>query len=198
MNDTGTYSNLWDLTVLCLLREKPMHPYEMQRLLKVRHKDDVLVLKKGSLYHAIHRLTKARFIEEIETARVGRRPERTTYSITDAGRAQHKRWLEELISTPRREPNSFMASVSFLVYLEPDDAATQLEARVERLTIEVTSLESALREVTPNLLRIHTVESEYLLALYRAELTWVSDLLADIRSERLTWNLEQILTGLHK
>ena len=37
-----------------------MHPYEMQRLIRERHKDDVLDLKRGSLYHAIDRLEKAR------------------------------------------------------------------------------------------------------------------------------------------
>ncbi len=26
--------NLWSLTVLCLLRLRPMHPYEMQRLIR--------------------------------------------------------------------------------------------------------------------------------------------------------------------
>ncbi len=33
--------SLWELTVLSLLREEPMHPYQMQRLLVERHKDEV-------------------------------------------------------------------------------------------------------------------------------------------------------------
>ena len=68
------FQNLWELTVLCTLREAPMHPYEILRLLKERHKEEVLVLKRGSLYHAIERLLAAGHIEELDTRRNGRRP----------------------------------------------------------------------------------------------------------------------------
>ena len=45
--------NHWALAVLCLLRERHMHPYEMRRLMRERHKEERLRLKAGSLYHAI-------------------------------------------------------------------------------------------------------------------------------------------------
>jgi DNA-binding PadR family transcriptional regulator len=48
--------NLWALTILCLLRQRPMHPYEIQRLIREYHKDEFLDLKRGSLYHAIAQL----------------------------------------------------------------------------------------------------------------------------------------------
>src|SRR5690242_14900046 len=73
------HRNLWALTVLCLLRERPMHPYEMQRLIRERHKDEFLDLKRGSLYHAMERLQAAGLVEPMETFREGRRPERTVY-----------------------------------------------------------------------------------------------------------------------
>jgi outer membrane protein assembly factor BamB len=47
-----------------------MHPYEMQRLIRQRHKDDFLDLKRGSLYHAIERLLRAGPIEVWETSRL--------------------------------------------------------------------------------------------------------------------------------
>ena len=51
--------NLWALTILCLLRQRPMHPYEIQRLIREYHKDAFLDLKRGSLYHAIGQLRDA-------------------------------------------------------------------------------------------------------------------------------------------
>ena len=33
---------LWELAVLALLREAPMHPYQMQKLLRERHKEALL------------------------------------------------------------------------------------------------------------------------------------------------------------
>src|SRR4029079_11077784 len=76
------FQNLWELTVLSTLREAPMHPYEILRLLKERHEEEVLVLKRGSLYHAIDRLLAAGHIQELDTRRQGRRPGRTAYRLT--------------------------------------------------------------------------------------------------------------------
>ena len=83
-----TSIGLWEIAVLALLRERPMHPYEMQRLLKERHTEDLLPLKRGSLYHAIDRLVKSGLIEAVETTREGNRPQRTTYRLADGGEAE--------------------------------------------------------------------------------------------------------------
>jgi len=44
--------------------------------------------------------------------------------------------------------------------------------------------------------RIHRVEEEYLIAMRKAELTWVRSLLDDVRSGALTWDLKKILDGI--
>src|SRR5258708_36966023 len=92
--------NLWCLTVLCLLRVKPMHPYEMQRLIRHWHKDAFLDLKRGSLYHAIGRLHRHGWIDAVETTREGRRPERTVYRLTEAGEARRRHWLQKVLANP--------------------------------------------------------------------------------------------------
>src|SRR5579884_466505 len=113
-HEGSRYRNLWALTVLCLLRERPMHPYEMQRLIRRRHKDEFLDLKRGSLYHAINRLEKAGLIEVVETSREGRRPERTTYRVNEAGVDVLLEWLREMLSRPSRDPNEFLTAVAHL------------------------------------------------------------------------------------
>ena len=72
------------LTTLGLLSEQPCHPYEIQRLLKERHKA-YAVGKTRTLYRAIEELEAAGYIEPLETSREGRRPERTVYRITPEG-----------------------------------------------------------------------------------------------------------------
>ncbi len=57
------------LMVLVLLAEAPMHPYEMQRLMQWRGKDQVVRVQRGSLYPAVERLARAGLIEPSETAR---------------------------------------------------------------------------------------------------------------------------------
>jgi DNA-binding PadR family transcriptional regulator len=188
---------LWELAVLCFLREAPMHPYEMQRLLKHRHKDDILVLKRGSLYHAVGRLERAELVEPIKTNREGRRPERTTYRLTSTGEKELLRWLRELIAKPKHEPSEFMVSVSFLAYLTPKDALEQLEVRAESLSQECTALAESLKKHSQTLDRIHLLETEYARAMRAAELAWVRGVVLELRKGRLHWDLKAMLKSIH-
>jgi DNA-binding PadR family transcriptional regulator len=169
-----------------------MHPYEMQRLLLERHWDEVLVLKRGSLYHAISRLLESRLITATGVSRNGRRPERTTYRITPEGEHELLRWLREMVSVPLREPSVFMASVNFLIHLTPGDAIEQLEVRVRGLAEEISATETAMKPVAARIPRFHLLESEYLLWMRKAELEWVRRLVSDLRSGQLTWDLKKI------
>ncbi len=195
-SDGAAFRGLWELAVLSLLREGPMHPYRMQRVLAERRKGELLALKRGSLYHAIYRLERAGFIEEAATRRDGRRPERTIYRATAAGEREQLRWLRVLIATPRREPSEFTASISFLVYLKREDATAQLEQRVDALGTEIAALAASLKSARARVDRINLLETEYALAMRKAELAWVRRLVDDLTAERLTWDIDTILEAL--
>jgi len=192
MSNTSKNRSLWELVVLAFLRERSMHPYEMQRLLRERHKDDLLVLKRGSLYHAIRRLEAEGLIQAAGVDRDGRRPERTTYVLAEEGLAELIRWLREMLSVPQREPSEFMASVSFLIHLAPEDAVARLEERCRWLEREIAELSAGMAAAAEHVERIHLIESEYLRAMRRAELDWVRSLLKDLRGGGLAWDLKQV------
>lgn len=189
---------LWEVSVLSVLLERPMHPYEIQRLLRLRHKDEFLRLKKGSLYHAIRRLEEAGLIEEKETTREGARPEKTSYAITAEGETTFGGWLKKLISTPQPEVASFAAALSFLVYLSPDEAIVALENRVHQLRQTIEGFDETVALVTRKIGRIFIIEREYAGAVARAELTWTLALIEAIRTRKLTWNIEAILRELRE
>src|SRR6188508_3646392 len=87
------------LAVLALLYEEPMHPYQMQVLIKERGKDEVInVRQRASLYQTIERLLRTKLIVIQETAREEKWPERTIYAITEHGRATMLGWMRELLS----------------------------------------------------------------------------------------------------
>jgi DNA-binding PadR family transcriptional regulator len=188
---------IWEVAVLALLSECAMHPYQMQMLLRERHKDEILALKKGSLYHAINRLVRGELIEVGATSRDGRRPERTTYRITPAGQDELFRVLKGIIATPRRESSEFMAAMSFLVHLTPDEALPRLTERGQKLEAEIAGLSAGLEALSGWVLRINLVESEYLLAMLRAELGWVRALADDVREGRLEWDLQRIIEEIN-
>ena len=190
MNYMTSMLGIWEIAVLALLREAPMHPYQMQRLLKDRHKDEILTLKRGSLYHAIGRLERSGLIEVETTGREGRRPERTTYRITPAGAEMLMGTLRRIIGILRQETPEFMAALSFMVHLDPNEAGAKLGERCQALQGKIESLTAGLERASSFVQRINLVESEYLLALLTAELTWVRNLEEDVRTGKLTWNAE--------
>src|ERR1700722_16941454 len=102
-------SNPLALAVLALLFERPMHPYEMGLILRQRHKEDSIKLRYGSLYTVIELLLKRGMIAARETAREGRRPERTVYEITAAGTEELHDWMADLVGMPAKEYPQFEA-----------------------------------------------------------------------------------------
>lgn len=158
------------LAVLVLLFERAMHPYEIAATLKVRHKQESIKLRYGSLYTVIEGLEKEGLIRARETARDGRRPERTVYELTDAGRDQMNRRLRELLSTPAKEFTRFEAGLSLMPAIPPDEAARLLVERVEALDrlLEETRIIVTMvidRGVEP----LYMVEAEYRIAMMEKE-----------------------------
>src|SRR3712207_663442 len=113
-------SNLLGLAVLAYLIQRPMHPYELSRTLRDNGDTRSIKFNHGSLYMVVQQLAKAGFVVAQETTRHGQRPERTVYSLTDAGRAELHDWLRELVEEPRHEYPHFVAALSLIGALHPD------------------------------------------------------------------------------
>ena len=111
------------LAALACLWERPMHPYEMATTLRERGKDQSIKLNYGSLYTVVEALQQHGLIVAQETEREGRRPERTVYRLTDAGRMELIDWISELLSRPTKEYTNFEAGLSLAGVLPPEDIA---------------------------------------------------------------------------
>ena len=172
-------SNLLALSLLNLLVERPMYPYEMAVTLRQRGKDDSIKINWGSLYTVVQNLEKYGFIEAVDVAREGRQPERTTYQITDAGREELKDWVRELISEPEREHTKFEAALGEFAVLPPNELIDLLQRRLDALEATIAQHRAALDELVTQVPRLFLVESEYHLALRRAEAEWVRGLLKE-------------------
>jgi DNA-binding PadR family transcriptional regulator len=174
-------SNPLALAVMALLYERPMHPYEMVSVMRERGKHESVRLRYSSLYSVVEALVREGLISPRETVREGRRPERTVYELTDAGRVEFLGWLRELLSVPAKEYTQFAAGLSFLPALPPDESAELLDGRVRRLEEEVGEMRSVLDSVmVEGLPRLFLIESEHELILREAELRWVRELVRDI------------------
>ena len=173
-------TNLLALALLTLLMERPMYPYEMAAALRERGKDQSRKINWGSLYTVVQNLEKHGFIEAVEVAREGRQPERTTYQITDAGRAELKDWLRELLSVPEREYTRFEAALAESAILPPDELIDLLQQRLDALEAANSRQQAELGALTKQIPRLFLIESEYYLALRLAEAEWVRGLLKEL------------------
>jgi DNA-binding PadR family transcriptional regulator len=172
-------SNLLALPLLTLLTERPMYPYEMASMLRERGKDNAIKVNWGSFYTVVQNLEKYGFIEAVEVVREGRQPERTTYRITGAGRAELMDWLRELLSVPEREHSSFEAALGESAVLPPDELIGLLQQRLATLEEANGVIQAELATLVAQVPRLFLIESEYYLAQRRAEEEWVRGLLKE-------------------
>jgi DNA-binding PadR family transcriptional regulator len=176
MAEKRKVANLMGLAVLATVVQRPMHRYEMASVMRARGKDRDMDIKWGSLYTVVQNLERSGYLETIGVTRQGARPERTVYQITEAGRDELIAWTRELIAEPEAEHTRFVAGLSVLAVLSPQDVVELLRRRLERLTQEVDSL-TALLETASGVPRLFLIEDEYRIAMTRAEADWVRSLL---------------------
>ena len=163
-----------------------MHPYEVAQTLRTRAKQESVRLNYGSLYAVVDALEKKGFIKATGTVREGKRPERTVYEITDDGTREMNEWMTELISVPSKEYPAFMAGLSFIPSLPPDEALDALRARREALKVKLAGMRGAMKAAQDaGLPRIFELETEYEEQQLRAELKFVSSLVDEMASESL-------------
>jgi DNA-binding PadR family transcriptional regulator len=174
-------ANLLALAILAVLVPgRPMHPYQMATVLRKTGKEHDMRIKWGSLYTVVQNLEKHGFIEATGSDRQGRRPERTSYAITDAGRAELEDWLRDLVAVPAPEPSRFEAALSVLGVLSPDEATALLDQRLRALDEDIAARRAMLAQAGNHVARLFLIEAEYALAIRRAEAEWVRGLLAEL------------------
>lgn len=176
------------LPVLALLRQRPMHPYEMATEIRRRHWHGSVKLTNGTLYAVVGGLVRGGLVVPKEISREGRRPERTTYALTDAGRAELFGRLREMLSQPAKEYTRFAAGLTLVAILPRNETLALLEERARLLAADVDRAQADLdAHRVAGLPRLFALDAEHALVLRRAELAWVRGLVAGIADGSVTW-----------
>ncbi len=172
--------NLLALSLLSLLAQRPMYPYEMAQMLRVRGKEQNFKINWGSLYTVVANLETYGFIRESGTGREGRQPERTTYQITEQGFAELRDWLSELLSVPEDERGGFVTALSEAGILPPDEVIGLLTTRLTTLDKDNARKQADLAHWAERLPRALLIEAEYQLAMRVAQAGWLRGVIAEI------------------
>jgi DNA-binding PadR family transcriptional regulator len=136
----------------------------------------------------VQQLAKAGFISEVETSRDGQRPERTVYALTEAGRAEFRDWLRDLVAEPVHEYPQFVAALSLVAALPPGEVLDLLRQRLERLaTIRAEIRGQIDTSVGRGVPELFLVEEEYRLALLDAETSFIEEFTRKITDPQTGW-----------
>ncbi|WP_027342127.1 PadR family transcriptional regulator [Hamadaea tsunoensis] len=181
------------LAILGLLEDGPLHPYAMQQLIKKWGKDQVVnVEQRATLYKMITRLAEAGLIRAHATSKDQQYPERTSYEVTDAGRAAARQWMGEILAVPRNEYPEFPAALSFLPMLSPESTLEHLERRRAALRERLAVREEMIGRLDGfDVPRVSLLETEYLRAVVAAELRWLDEVIAGLTDGSIAWSREQ-------
>lgn len=175
------------VTVLGLLCERTMHPYEMYQLASAR-RGRIVKVRPGSLYHTVSRLEAGGLVRPVGIGRSGNRPERTMYDITDEGRTALVRQVSDMLAVPGREFPQFPLALAEAHNLDVHAVVHLLRERIAHLGHEIEDLEAAsalgCSAETP---RIFLLGNEYLTTVARAERDWLCALVNDISSGEMPW-----------
>ncbi|HEX8969500.1 MAG TPA: PadR family transcriptional regulator, partial [Chloroflexota bacterium] len=176
------------LTVLFMLASGPIHPYEMQRRMKLWGKGEVVNLsQRAGLYRAIARLAEAGLILVRGTERDQRFPERTVYELTPSGWSTARDWLADMLANARNEFPEFPAALSFIMGLNADEAREVLEQRASSLRARLAPLQRNMAEAERmRVPRVTLLDGDFLIASIVCELTWLERVIEELRSGALT------------
>jgi DNA-binding PadR family transcriptional regulator len=182
-------NNLLGLAVLSYLTERPMHAYELNRRLKDRDAARTFKLSYGALYGVVRQLAGAGLIRAVGTGQRGRLPRHTVYELTDAGRAEMRAWLTELLSQPQYEYPAFAAALSLVAVLPPDEVTGLLRTRLGHInsaTAEIRGQRDAA--VAAGVHPMFLVEDDYRIALLEAEAAFITTFTSKIEDPGSGWS----------
>lgn len=177
-----------EVTLLALLDEREMHPYEMLRTLRQRRQDRLVKVRAGSLYHCVERLADKGYARVGCTECVGNRPERTTYRLTDAGRAALSDWVAEHLTRVQNGYPLLPVALGEAHLLRPARVARLLEQRCLALDEQIDDLQHTMRGARDRgVLEAYLLSLTYTLTLLRAEREYLRGIVSSIDTEELTW-----------
>ncbi|WP_433343839.1 PadR family transcriptional regulator [Micromonospora sp. CA-111912] len=169
------------LPLLGLLVEQPSHAYDLTTRLRDRYGH--LPVTRSTVTSLLKALERAGLVAARAPERVGNRPPRTAYGLTEAGVTDFRRKVEEGLRDAQVASVDFIMAVAYLGILPAGHATSILDARAARLDQELT----ALREQPDGVVEAHMLEVAYWRTVVAAEAGWIKNMAARIRSHDIDW-----------
>lgn len=176
-----------EVAVLGLLKERPMHGYQLSRELSDAH-GPFWRVSYGSLYPTLRRLEREGAIEAAGDGDVDpaarARPKgsrrKTVYRITEAGERMFLDLLQETPQEGQAEDARFRVRLAFFRYLPPEARIRLMERRRGALEQRLAEIDDAIRTGTNDDYRRAVLE--HTRAVTGSDIVWLTGLIQTERS----------------
>lgn len=173
-----------ELAVLGLLKERPMHGYQLSRELS-DSLGGLWRVSYGSLYPTLRRLERDRAIESQAGDQRGARRKKV-YRITPSGEDLFLELLQESPVDTQSEDARFRLRLAFFRYLPPETRIRLMERRRQTLQRRLSTIAESLRtgRGTPDDYGQALIEHSRVVT--ESDISWLEDLIAAERRKSLT------------
>jgi len=164
-----------ELAVLGLLKEKPMHGYELVQQLR-EQLGTFARFSYGSLYPTLKRLAKEGAVEtDLPKGETSRK--KNVYRITDDGERLFERLLEDSGSLITEERNAFMLRLAFFRYMKPETRQRLLEGRRGYLQTRLHKMRDIPKKVRDKVDTWQEELTRYAVNEAEHDIRWLDDML---------------------
>lgn len=170
-----------------LLKEKPMNPYEIIKVLSQLNISKWSPISSSGVYTTIHSLDKNGVIvgEKFKNSAM---PEKTVYTVTAKGEKQFLETMINVLKNEVRDITKFNLCTLFICHLQKADVISILKERLENVERHIQGTKNAQDKY-----RLNNVPEFALLAImhsidiYEAERISITKMIAEIEKAE-TWN----------
>lgn len=174
-----------ELLILGVLHRGNFHPYEIKRRLKNAMVECYTDVDVGTLYYAIRRLEKSRFILAVRRERVARGGMRTVYEISAGGKHRFQELLNEQFAAEGSVAQTLYAPMLFLQFSNLPLIAELLRTRISRETQAIRKVAGIRKQLgsAPATGALHLLK--HLELQHRLDRKWLQGVLADVEKGRV-------------
>jgi DNA-binding PadR family transcriptional regulator len=169
-----------ELAILGLLKQQPMHGYQLSRELG-ESLGGFWRVSYGSLYPTLRRLERDGLVAPVPGQPTGGR-RKTVYGITDEGERAFLELLQEAPGDTSTEDARFRVRLAFFRYLPPETRVRLLERRRAALTERLASFDAAIEAGRPEADDYRLAVMEHGRAATEADIDWLDELITNERA----------------
>lgn len=166
-----------DLIVLGILKKESLSAYDIQKLVEYRNISKWVKISTPSIYKKVIQLEDKKLVKS-NVVKEGKMPEKTVYSLTEAGEQEFERLMLEISTKPVHFFLDFNAVIVNLSSLPPEKQVVCLSDIHNNVKVLKSYMEEnlAAKEDDPDIPQEGIAVLKQQLALAEAVETWINSL----------------------